>query len=356
MTIPQTPLPQRICFAAYRMDLWRELHALKLPLESELFCDLVAEWPVWLRDEMRAIIRMRFGDEGISRASILESLQKLRQWPLDPKTRAVLVGLGKSCEVAGVEEALSAALAEVRRHYFFLMAAYPDTEFGCIREMSPEEGASLIRGLAVAEECGYSRALGSVSMVNRAFHVYQIHPVNVWAELADWIIANTTNDYIPFNFRRTRYQWETCRVESPSPSETWDRVNRAENARGVERTERFNREQQEATDRAKAKAKRSAAVHQEHASKRQEHARRREAILQDLAGIPPLSRIKRICEEVDFPLDALPTDYAVLGNEVLMSMSLDLRDAVLNRLKDRRNGPWRDLFLQLQSTPHLDQK
>jgi hypothetical protein len=334
---------------ANRVNLWQELNRLRLPLDSDLFLRIVAEWPEWMKSELRAIIKARFGDEGISRPSILEAIGKLRSWPLDSITRPALIRLGNVDLCSGDDEALKSSLAEVRRHYFFLMAASPDLGFQCLHELSADDGASLIRGLAIAEECGYSRAGGSVSMVNWAFPVFQSHPLPIWAELADWIIANTSNDYIPFNFRRTRYQWEACCVGSPSPSETWHRVNQTENARGREKTERFNREQQEANERAKAKAERIAAIRKEHESNRQEHEHRRSRFLNDLKGLTPLERFRRICEEPDFPLDAIPAEYAALLNDDVLAMPLDLRNSLVTRLKDRRKGPWRELFVRLSA-------
>jgi hypothetical protein len=340
----------------HRVDLWQEIHTINSPLDRDLFREIAAGWPDWLQLEWRKIVKDRFGDENITRPSILAVMNKLRPWPLDSLTQAALIHLGNTGLDFGSENALEEALAKVRRHCFFVMAASPDLGFECLRNLSAADGAKLIRGLAIAEECGCSRAGGSVSMVNWAFPVFQqSHPTTEWAALADWIVINTSNDYIPFNFRRTRYQWEECRVGSTSPSETWSRVNQAENARGREKTERLIRGHCEAAERAKAKAERLAAVRQEHENKRINHERVREGILRELVDLSPLQRFKRICEEFDFPLDAIPTDYANPDEECLRSMPIDLRDALIHRLKERRKGPWKELCVRLQNiTP--DQK
>src|SRR5207245_6088638 len=115
----------------------------------------------------------------ITTPSVQEGMNKLRCWPLDSVTMSALIELGN----AGLssQDDLQVRLAELRKYCFYMLAGYPDTRFDCLRKLSASEGASLIRGLTIAETSGYSRYGESVSLVNWAFAAFRFHPVPVWA-------------------------------------------------------------------------------------------------------------------------------------------------------------------------------
>lgn len=80
---------------------------------------------------------------------------------------------------------------------------------------------AFMRGLTLCENHGISPFPGSTSLLNPAFASIRQRPLEEWAEIADWIITHCDNPYVPFNFRRTRDQWEECRTPGRTPVEVW---------------------------------------------------------------------------------------------------------------------------------------
>ena len=72
------------------------------------------------------------------------------------------------------------------RRYSFYVLARGAHDFECIPMLPAADAASLIRGLNIAEECGYSQSGGSVSMVTGLSpRSIKSALCLVWAELAD---------------------------------------------------------------------------------------------------------------------------------------------------------------------------
>jgi hypothetical protein len=211
-----------------------------------------------------------------------------------------------------------------------------------------DDGAAMIRGLAIAEECGYSEWGGSVSMVNWAFAVFRLHhPLPVWAELADWIIVHTTNPYIPFNFQRTRGQWRACREGSPSPQETWRRVGEAEARRQKERAERIERESRAVQERAVHRETQQRKNREEHEERSNTRSLERLGVSAEFEKLSPLERLEQICADKSHPLDFYPKEFADLDDKTITTMPATLRLALLERVKDRRKGAWHKLLVRL---------
>src|SRR5260221_14511765 len=210
-------------------NLGPEFGSVELALDKDALGETIRDWPTERPEALKSVIKARLGNENFPTASVHEALQKLQYWPLDSVTRSLICDLGNA-DLTNPGD-LRMRVGRLRQYYFYLMAAFPEIRFRCMRSLSPEEGASLVRGLTIAETYGYSRYIGSTSLVNSAFAAFRFQPTPVWAELADWVVTHSDNPFIPFNFQRTRHQWEICRVESASPEETWHRVCRAEEYR-----------------------------------------------------------------------------------------------------------------------------
>jgi hypothetical protein len=293
---------------------------------------------------LKQVIEARFGNEKVSGASIIEAMQNLGFWPLDAVTRTVLIELG-NVDVNS-ESDLQKRLDKLRRYSFYVLSVGAEHDFKCIPSLSAADGAALIRGLAIAEECGYSLYGGSVSMVNWSFAVFRAHhPLSVWAELADWIIVHTRNPYTPFNFRRTRYQWEDCREGSPSPEDTWRRVGGAEAHRQKAKEDKFEQQERGAQDRVLERQKRR----ERGAQKSKLRSLERTGVRAGLEKLSPLQRLECICADKARPLDFYPVEYAALDDATISVMPETLRLALIERLKDRRNGAWHNLLLKLRS-------
>lgn len=335
-----------------KIRLWDEFWHCRLLPDKEAFAEVIRDWPPALLARLRHVIKLRFGDERFTAPSIMEAMQNLGFWPLDTVTQGVLMELGNAD--LSSEADLRGRLDKLRRYSFYVLASGAAHDFECIRTLPADDAAALIRGLNIAEEYGYSQSGGSVSMVNWSFAVFrQQHALPVWAELADWIIAHSTNSYIPFNFQRTRHQWEACREGSPSPAETWRRIGEAESRRQKEKAERAERESREVQERAIQRAIKAQKNREEHAERSRIRALERLGACVELQKLAPLQRLERICADTSYPLEFYPKEFAEVADEVIAAMPEPLRLALIDRLKDRRKGVWHRLLLRLQNRPEL---
>ena len=335
-------------FGLPRIRLWDEFWHYRLQPDKEAFAEVVRDWPPALLAKLRHVVKLRFGDERFTAPSIMEAMQNLGYWPLDRVTMGVLIELGNA-DISS-ESDLRCRLNKLRRYSFYVLASGADINFECIRTLAVADAAALIRGLNIAEECGYSQAGGSVSMVNWSFVVFrQQHPLPLWAELADWIITHSTNPYIPFNFQRTRYQWEACREDSASPGETWQRVGEAESRRQKEKAARAERESREVQERAIQRAIKRQKIRENHEDRRNIRTLERLGICGELEKLSAFARLERICAEKSYPLHIFPNQYADLEDATITTMPEVLRSALIERLSGQRKGVWRRLLNRLQS-------
>lgn len=334
-------------FGLPKIRLWDEFWRYRLQPDKEAFAEVVRDWPPALLAKLRHIVKLRFGDERFTAPSIMEAMQNLGYWPLDPVTRGVLIELGNAD--LSSESDLQSRLDKLRRYSFYVLASGADINFECIRTLPVADAAALIRGLNIAEECGYSQAGGSVSMVNWSFVVFrQQHPLPLWAELADWIITHSTNPYIPFNFQRTRRQWEVCREGSESPAETWQRVGETESRRQKEKAERAERENREAEERAIQRALERQKIRDEHEDRRRIRSLERLGVCSELEKLSAIERLERICAEKSYPLDFFPQQFADVDDATIAVMPEVVRSALIKRLAERRKGIWRKLLNRLR--------
>ncbi len=336
-----------------KIRLWDEFWHYRFQPDKEAFAEVIRDWPPGLIARLKEVIKLRFGDEQYTAPSIMEAMQNLGFWPLDAVTRGVLIELG-NVDVNSESE-LRNRLDKLRRYSFYVLARGAEHEFKCISLLSAADGAAMIRGLAVAEECGYSEWGGSVSMVNWSFAIFRQHyPLPVWSELADWIIVHTTNPYIPFNFQRTRGQWKACREGSPSPAETWQRVGEAESRRQREKAERAERESREVRERALQREIQHRINREEHGERTHTRSLERLGVCTELEKLSPLQRLERICADKSYPLEFYPAEFADVNGEIIAAMSEPLRLALIDRLKDRRKGVWHKLLLRLRPDSNAD--
>jgi hypothetical protein len=332
-----------------KIKLWDEFWHYRFQPDKEAFAEVIRDWPSGLIARLKEIIKLRFGDERYTAPSIMEAMQNLDFWPLDVVTRGVLIELGNA-DVNSASD-LRNRLDKLRRYSFYVLARAAEHDFKCIPSLSAADSAAMIRGFAIAEECGYSEWGGSVSMVNWSFAVFrQHHPLPIWAALADWIVVHTTNPYIPFNFQRTKGQWRACRDGSPSPEETWRRVGEAEARRKRERTERIERESRKARERAVQREAMRRKNREEHEERSSTRSLERLGVCSELERLPPLQRLERICADKSYPLQYYPAEFAAVDETTIAAMPQTLRSALLERLKDRRKGVWHKLLHRLQDS------
>ena len=334
-----------------RIRLWNEFWQYIRQPDKDAFGEVVQTWPPELISKLKKVIKDRFGDERFTGPSIMEAMQRLGYWPLDPVTVSVLIDLGYA-DVESCDD-LTDKLNKLARYPFYLLARGTDIRFECIRQMPREDAESLIRGLAIAEEFGYSESGGSVSLVNWSFNVFrQVHPPADWARLADWIVVHTTNPYIPFNFQRTRHQWEYSREEAASPQDTWRLVNEAEALHQKHRQERIEKEESESRARSEDRENKRRNLRESHEQRKAIATNDRVNICKALAELSDDKRLEAICHDESRPLAFYPDSFAEIDGVSARNLPIELRQALIKRLSNMRRGPWRKLFVQLDSIEH----
>lgn len=331
-----------------KIRLWNEFWQYIRQPDKDAFGEVVQTWPPELFSKLKKVIRDRFGDERFTGPSIVEAMQRLGYWPLDPVTVSVLIDLGNA-NVDSCDD-LTAKLNKLARYSFYLLARGTDIRFECIRQMSLENAESMVRGLAIAEEFGYSESGGSVSLVNWSFNVFrQIHPLTDWARLADWIVLHTTNPYIPFNFQRTRHQWECCREESASPQDTWRLLNEAEALHQKRRHQRIEKEEAESHARSEERENKRRNIQEAHAHRKAIATNDRVNICKTLGELSDDKRLEAICHDESRPLEFYPDSFAEIDDVSARILPIELRRALIKRLRNARRGPWRKLSMQLEN-------
>ena len=113
----------------------------------------------------------------------------------------------------------------------------------------------------------------------------------------------------------------------------------------AERIEREIREAQERTYQRETQRRQRREKHQEQGQTR---TLERVGVCAKLEKLTPLERLERICNEKSYPLDFYPKEFAQVENATIAAMAEDLRAALLERLKGRRNGVWHKLLVRMR--------
>ncbi len=119
----------------------------------------------------------------------------------------------------GLEDA--DALRVIPRTVFHSLAERRFSIFSFLADVPFDEAFAFLRGLTRCETQRISPFPGSTSLINPAFAVIRHRSSEEWTAIADWIVTHCDNAYVPFNFRRTRAQWEACQSIGRSPVEIW---------------------------------------------------------------------------------------------------------------------------------------
>ena len=191
---------------------------------------------------------------------------------------------------------------------------------------------ALIKALAMAETQFCWRG-GSVSAVIWTFKVYQ-EKENINSErLADWLLARTPNSYVPFgtqNFgARSIDEYRKCR-------DAW-------NERKCLRHQEIMLEQEEARKRKEGKRRRGLEREKE---QRANNIVRRE-YLTWFTSLSQVEQLKVIARDDTHTVDYFPVECAITADGILRQLDTEDRMALINRLIDRRKGPWRSVCIKL---------
>jgi hypothetical protein len=209
----------------------------------------------------------------------------------------------------------------------------PDLWTAATRQLATADVVAVIKGLVVLEQ-GLAWMGGSVAGAIWVFHVLEGRDAIAAREVADWVLARTSNPYVPFGCdnRGAKSLAELAELDGEYAARQQAR-----------REHHLTAQAALAADATHHRAERAL-----HAERHSTAAHVRAEIIERLAALSLPSRLDAIFSDPIRPIDFYPESWTALSPEEIASLPDALRDQMLARLSDRRRGPWRALYLALR--------
>ncbi len=271
---------------------------------------------------------------------------------IDQQIVTRLIELGR---MEGVDEEATRSEFAVLGSWNNLNSAHWTVWKAITENMATQELVRLAKGLTLAER--YFRwPGGSVSAVIWVYQEIDDHgDYELSWNVAEWVVRHTENPYAPFGHMPRRSLFESrlardssegkaapvgLRFTSLSSELSWE----YEQIKERRRLERETRARFERTNRERRIAEHRKA----HETKRRLKHEERSMLLQKASGLSMVDKLRLVAEGTQ-PLDFYPIEFAKLADDVLSSVSMEMRQTLIRRLADRRNGAWRALCDRLQA-------
>lgn len=245
----------------------------------------------------------------------------------------------------------------VPRQWFHDLSRHRYEAFRFLASEQFENAFAFMRGLTLADTHRVSPFPGSVSLVNPAFHAIRVRPINEWTEIADWIITNSDNPYIPFNFRATRSAWEQVRGSHSSAVAIWEAVceleaewHREKESRALAHAERMRKQEEQAEHRMVWRHRELEASRVLAAA----HTPVREHRLKEMSSMSPAERLAIIARDELYKIGYYPLEFALVSEDDLKVLDRALVHQLREKLADRRKGPWKELLTLLNQVHPRD--
>jgi len=238
------------------------------------------------------------------------------------------------------------------------------------KTMTTQDVAALAKGLGLAESslrwCG-----GSVAAVIWVFRELQRRDPGVAEAVAEWIgsrwvEAGYDNYWAHFpnahELRRRREIREARKENDGIEVElkrAWDALpwekhkhewllreleeSRVRQERKRQEDEHRAREQSLVDELEKLKSENSSLTKQ---LNRMRHAEDRRRLLQEAEHLSSVERLRLIAER-DFDIGFYPEEWANVETEVLISLNQEARQKLIDKLRERRKGPWKSMISRL---------
>ena len=203
------------------------------------------------------------------------------------------------------------------------------------RTLSTDELVWLIKGLTLSE-AALHWAGGSVAGCIFVFRELQRRGDSERiAAAAQWVFEHRANRYLPFGSTRyvsyEDYLWQT--------SEAYAELRRE---RRVRHEDHERMQQLEACQRRKQ----AAVDAEQHAARSRSKAELRRQRLADLAKASSIERLDLILN-ADATVDYYPEEWANVPDDLLMTLSAEMRNALVKRLRQARGATWKALKRRL---------
>lgn len=250
---------------------------------------------------------------------------------IDPNTIAELIEIGKS-DYLDHPDSLNEFSHRQDINLIIRSDWYRVTE-----PLPVEDLVALIKAITLAES-RFRWAGGSVAAVIWIFRRLQDTDLHASEDTADWILSRTQNPYLPFGT-------DNCGARSLAG------YRKALESRAKRHSE-YLAEERARQEQAKRRRQEKRQAHLERIECQATESRVRRQFLAEFMLLDPSDRLRKIAKDTSHPVDYYPPECAMSDPAALQRLPLDSRRLLIDRLKDRRKGPWSGLCRLLQD---LDQ-
>lgn len=214
----------------------------------------------------------------------------------------------------------------------------PDDWKQATAALEAEDLFPLIRGLTLGER-HHRWPGGSASAVIWVFRELERRSPALAEAAADWVLANTSNPYLPFGFQNRG-------------ARSLAEYRKEEELRAQRRAAQHECEVRAARERETRSRQRQTA-----ASLRRSALRTN--IIKAFDKIPLMEQLEMIASDPLYPINFYPTRCANAGSlQVIVSLPKETRLVLLKKLKGRHKGPWgkfKKRLLEIEKTPYTFQ-
>jgi len=247
---------------------------------------------------------------------------------LPPSFLSLLILIGRTEKFTDLSELLAAFPVQAKGGF---MRQSPEFWYGIADTLSDDDLEALIKALTIAERDFVSLQGGSVSGIIWAFRRLQQRKNS--DQLANWILANTSNYWAPFGAGNggAKSLSELNELYALSATET------------LARREAFLR--RESVDRSVAleRRRRRAAEAIGHAERAKTLRATRSRAIEELTAMSGEERLIAVAEDrFQLPLDAIPSELLPSDVPILSRLPAPARMALARRI-DRRSGRYQSL-------------
>lgn len=193
---------------------------------------------------------------------------------------------------------------------------------------------NLVRGLTAAElELGWYG--GSVASVIYLYRCYEARFPEQANTLADWVLARSENEYVPFG--RMRAGARSVAEFKSYLSAKARRHDESEQAQGDARQHK----------RIRAAVRKR--LTQEHRVLQAAHSQSRAELIAQLLELPAKERLEHVAWDDFHSLAFFPASFAKVDGPTLQQLDGGTRKRLLDKMAARRKGAWKRLYGQLNN-------
>lgn len=215
------------------------------------------------------------------------------------------------------------------KEYDWINSCGPEYWLNLINDMGIKDLEYLIKGLTQVEK-HLQWGASSVASVIWLYRLYEKKYAQGNSNLADWILRNTNNCYLPFGtMNRGGHSVKEC--------------NEIRNRQWLNQRQKELKDQEDSKQRKIIRAEQIILYNKLH----QEKAIERRKYLSIFTNLDKLEQLKIIAYDKDRPVDYYPIECTRIGNEVLSKLGKTEKNVLIDRLSNRRKGEWAEFYKRL---------